>query len=254
MEMRPIPPETYAMVLPLIAETPATLDARARLLAGNGETVVYADDEAAPMAAAIEWTRNQEHVVTFTGEWDEPTLAAYVRALERPANLRAPSSLAARLPALRADLVAEPYVTFGPPVETDVDFRVLPPGGVRRLRPADARGLGAIPDAVGGAYDTTAAALRGGIVYARYLRAEIVSIACVAARTEHFARIAAFTIERARGNGFARECGSRLIGALAAEWNVAPLLTCAAADGPAHNLARALDLTEAHEWTTYTLP
>ncbi len=253
MELRSVPPDTYAALAPLLPEEPATLNARACLLAQRAGITVYADSLTAPTAVIVDWETADTHVVTIAGTFDAPVLAAYIRALRWPVTLRAPAALTARLPDLCADLVARAYVSFVLPSGNNAAFTVLPPGGVRRLRPADARGLTAIPADTWGTYGTATAALREGIVYARYLRAEIVSLACLTARTEHYAVVAAFTIERVRRNGFARECLGRLVSALVTEWNVTPLLTSAADDDAARGLAHALGLTEEHAWTAYIL-
>jgi len=253
MELRSVQPEAYSALAPLIPEEPATHDARALLLAERVGITVRVDSDTAPTAVVVEQETAGKHVVTVAGEFDAPVLAAHIRTLARPMTLRAPAALAARLPDLCTGLVARAYVSFMPPLGRDAAFTALPPGGVRRLRPADARGLTAIPDDAWGTYATATAALREGMAYARYLRAEIVSLACVTARTEHYASVAAFTIERARRNGFARECLGRLVGALVAEWDVAPLLTSAADDDAARGLAHALGFTEEDAWKAYIL-
>jgi len=253
MELRFVPPEAYIALAPLMPEEPATLDARALLLASRARITVYADSDTAPAAIIVEQETAGTHVVTIAGEFDASVLATQIRALARPVMLRAPAALAAHLPDLCTGLVARACVSFMPALGRDAAFTALPPGGVRRLRPADARGLTAIPEDVWGTYGAATAALREGMVYARYLRAEIVSLACVTARTEHYASVAAFTIERARRNGFAHECLRRLVGALVAEWGVTPLLTSAADDDAVRGLAHALGFTEEDAWTAYTL-
>lgn len=254
MELRPVPPHAYTALVSLVPEEPATLPARALLLLGQEAGIVaYVDDPARPTLVVVEHERAGKRGITLAGAVDTSSLAAWMRVLARPVTLYAPASLAARLSALRTDLVAYPHITFAPPSGLEATFLAMPPGGVRRLRPADARGLDAVPADIWGAYGTAAVALREGMAYARYLRAEIVSLACVTARTERYASLSAWTVERARRNGFARACAGRLIGAIIGEWRVSPLLTCATNDEAGRGLARVLDLTEAYAWTAYAL-
>ncbi len=91
-------------------------------------------------------------------------------------------------------------------------------------------------------------------MYARYLRAEIVALAVLAGETEQYALVTAYCIERARRNGFARECAARLLGAIANERGTSPLWVCAADDAPALAFAQSLGLTEVAGWTAATLP
>jgi predicted GNAT family acetyltransferase len=130
---------------------------------------------------------------------------------------------------------------------------MLPPGGVRRLRVADARHLMAFPAWLWAGYDSPEAMLRQGVAYARYLRAELVAIACTAGETERYDAIAAFTIERTRRNGFARACAHRLLGAIQSERGTLPVLTASAENEAAIALARSLGLTERHDYTVYDL-
>jgi len=263
MELHPVSPDVYLALLPLAPEEPGTLLANAILRSPHAKITVAADDLTHPTAFVIEQQVGQAgqtegHSVTFIGAMDEATLTAYLRQLEPPAMLYVPAALAARLYALdimHANLVTCAYVTFAPPTDTGLNsvFLASPPGGMRRLRAADAHHLTIIPAAFWGAYGTAASALSEGIVYARYLRAEIVSLACVTARTERYAEIGTFTIERARGNDFARDCVARLIGAVVAEWAVLPMLTGAANDEETRSIAHALGLTEEHAWTAYVL-
>jgi len=261
MELHPVPPDVYPALLPLVPEEPGTLLANALLRRPHAEITVAADDLTRPTAFVIEQQVGQAeqkgqaeaHSVTFVGAMDEETLAVYLRQLEPPAMLYAPAALAAHLHIMRANRVACAFVTFAPPTDTGPNsvFLASPPGGMRRLRAADAHRLTIIPAAFWGAYGTAVSALSEGIVYARYLRAEIVSLACVTARTERYAEIGTFTIERARGNDFARDCVARLIGAVVAEWAVLPMLTGAADNEETRSIAHALGLTEEHAWTAY---
>jgi predicted GNAT family acetyltransferase len=125
---------------------------------------------------------------------------------------------------------------------------------VRRLRPADARHLSSFPPWLWETYDSPGALLREGIVYARYLRAELVSLACTVATTERYDAITAYTIERTRRNGFARECAHRLIGAILSERGRLPVLMADAENEAAIGLARSLGLTERRDQTVYDLP
>ena len=262
MELHPVPPDIYSTLLPLVPEEPGTLLANALLRTPHAEITVAADDLMYPTALVIEQQPGQAgqaeaHSVTFIGAMDEVTLTAYLRQLEPPAMLYAPAALAApllhALHVMRANLVACAFVTFAPPTDTGMNsvFLASPPGGMRRLRAADAHRLTIIPAAFWGAYGTATSALSEGIVYARYLRAEIVSLACVTARTQRYAEIGTFTIERARGNDFARDCVARLIGAVVAEWALLPMLTGAADNEEARSIAHALGLTEEHAWPAY---
>ena len=124
---------------------------------------------------------------------------------------------------------------------------------MRRLRSADARHLASFPAWLWETYDAPAALLREGIVYARYLRAEIVSLACTVATTERYDAITAYTIERTRRNGFARECAHRLIGAIVGERGRLPVLIADAENEAAIGLATSLGLTERHERTVFDL-
>ncbi|MHB8647694.1 MAG: GNAT family N-acetyltransferase, partial [Thermomicrobiales bacterium] len=162
---------------------------------------------------------------------------------------------ASQIPRWRPDASPRQSVicTF-PTSGTDVPFAMLPPGGVRRLRVADARHLTAFPAWLWAGYGSPEAMLRQGIAYARYLRAELVAIACIAGTTERYDAIAAFTIERTRRNGFARECTHRLIGAIRSERGKLPVLTISAENTAAIALARAVGLTTHDDQTVYDLP
>jgi hypothetical protein len=140
-----------------------------------------------------------------------------------------------------------------PPSATDAAFIALPPGGIRRLRPNDARQLAGLPAWLWGIWKTPEVMLRAVPAYARYLRGELVSISCVAGETERFAVIAAYTIERTRRNVFARECAQRLIGAIVNERGKQPILTTRRDNEAAVGLARALGLTQAVETTGYLI-
>jgi ribosomal protein S18 acetylase RimI-like enzyme len=140
-----------------------------------------------------------------------------------------------------------------PPSATDAAFIALPPGGIRRLRPNDARQLSGLPAWIWGIWKTPEAMLRAVPAYARYLRGELISISCVFGETERFAVIAAYTIERTRRNGFARECAQRLIGAVVNERGKQPVLTTRRDNEAAVGLAHALGLTQAVEATGYII-
>ena len=153
------------------------------------------------------------------------------------------------------DAVARQAAAFTLPASgADAAFAMLPPGGVRRLRSADARHLAGFPPWLWAGYGTPEAMLRRGIAYARYLRAELVAVACTAGTTQRYDAVAAYTIERTRRNGFARECAHRLIGAIRSERGKLPVLTTRAENTAAMALARSLGLTARHNQTVYDLP
>lgn len=253
MELRPVAPPNYAALLPLLPDAPPTLIARALLLAGRDEIRVCADDPAQPAFVAVEWQTAAGHTLTLAGDAMHPALPAYLHTLRGPLTLHAPAALAGRLAALRPDLAPRPMATFTPSLGAEAAFSALPPGGVRRLRPNDARHLAPFPAWLWGAYGSPERASRDGIVYARYLRAEIVSLAATVGRTERYDAIGAYTIARARRNGFARECAARLIAAVVTERGTQPMWTCAADDAPTVALAASLGLTAAQPWTAYVL-
>lgn len=253
MEPYRLSPSAYPRALPLVPEEPPTLVARAALLAGREGVTVSVDDPASPALVAVEWEVGGQRVRSVAGDANHPALPSLLRG-NGPLTVYVSTALAGRLPALRPDLRPVPMATFAPPEGADAAFRALPPGGIRRLRPADARHLAAFPASLWGAGGTPEAALREGVVYARYLRAEIVSVATAVARTERYDVLAAYTIERARRNGFARECAARLIGATQTERGTRPLWTCAADDAPAIAVARSLGLVEWQAWTAFVSP
>ena len=182
--------------------------------------------------------------------------AAYVRALIGPLTIHAAARrLPRRFPlAPGCDTRGQSATFTFPTSDADAAFVILPPGGVRRLRAADARHLARFPPWLWAGYGSPEAMLRQGIAYARYLRAELVALACTAATTERYDAIAAYTIERTRRNGFARECAHRLIGAIRSERDNQPVLIGDTENDAAIALARSLGLTARHDQTVYDLP
>ena len=251
--LQPIAPDAYRRLLPLIPDEPWAVPARAVVLAGAPGA--RADDADAPSVAAIETADADGQSVFLFGTADHPALAAYVRARTDPLTLHADAPIADQIPIWRPDAVARQAVVFTPPAPgADAAFAISPPGGVRRLRAADARHLTAFPPWLWAGYGTPEAMLRRGIAYARYLRAELVAVACTASTTERYDAVAAYTIERTRRNGFARECAHRLIGAIRSERGKPPVLATRAENAAAIALARALGLTARHDQTAYDLP
>lgn len=226
--LHPITPEQYTTLLPLVSDEPPGVRARAALLAAQPGTVAYADNSTQPTMAAV----------AYSG-WDGREI--FISAAERPA-----------LHALVSDCTPAPMVALAP--QADAAFVALPPGGVRRLRPNDARHLASFPAWLWGAWGTPEAALRGGMIYARYLRAEIVALATIAASTERHDSLSVYTIERTRRNGFARGCATRLLAAIASERGKTPLWITRADDDAAVAFGRSLGLVEARRWTAYRLP
>lgn len=249
---RPLHPDTFAPALAVIPDVPWSVHARAALIAGRA--TVYADDQVHPAAIAVSAPTSDGRTVFLFGDADASALAAYVRALTGPLTLIATDPIAARIPEWRRDATALPCATFTFPASGEsAAFAMLPPGGVRRLRPADARHLAAFPEWLWGAYGSPDVMLREGIAYARYLRAELVAIACTTGATEQYEAITAYTIERTRRNGFARECAHRLIGAIVSERGKLPVLTVRAENAAGVGLAGSLGLTERHNETVYEI-
>jgi ribosomal protein S18 acetylase RimI-like enzyme len=227
--------------------------ARAAILARCGGVTV--DDPAHPTTAAIPVLTPAGSSLHLAGDADSPALATTVRSLTGPVTLHATAAIAMRLPEWRPDASPRTDLTLTlPPTASDAIFVALPPGGVRRLRPYDARSLAGLPAWLWGIWETPEAMLRAAPAYARYLRGELVSLSCVAGETERYAAITAYTIERTRRNGFARECAERLIAAVISERGKQPVLTTAAANDAAIGLARSLGLTVQTESLGYTLP
>ena len=251
--LQPLAPDAYDHLLPLIPDEPWAALARAVVLARLPGVSV--DDADAPTAVAIEAAIPEGRAIFLFGATDNAALAASVRALTGPLTIHAEARIAARIPLWRSDAIARQSATFTfPTSNADAAFAILPPGGVRRLRAADARHLTAFPPWLWAGYASPEAMLRCGIAYARYLRAELVAIACTASTTERHDAIAAYTIERTRRNGFARECAYRLIGAIRSERGTQPGLTASAANDAAIALAHSLGLTARHNQTVYDLP
>ncbi len=250
--LQPIAPDAYPLLHPLIPDEPWAVPARAVVLAGLPG--VYVDDTCAPSVVAIETATPEGQSVFLFGAANHPALVAYVRALTGPTTLQADAALADHIPIWRPDASVRQSASFTFPLsDADVAFAILPPGGVRRLRAADARHLTTFPPWLWAGYGSPEAMLRQGIAYARYLRAELVAIACIAGTTERYDAIAAFTIERTRCNGFARECAHRLIGAIRSERGTSPVLTASAENDAAIALARSLGLIARHDQTVYDL-
>lgn len=251
--LQPVPLNAYDRLLPLIPDEPWAIPARAVVLAQLPGVSV--DDTGAPTVIAIEAPTPEGRTIFLFGAADNPALAAFVRALTGPLTLHADAPIAEYIPHWCSDAIARQSATFTfPTPDTDAAFAILPPGGVRRLRAADARHLAAFPPWLWAGYASPDAMLRHGIAYARYLRAELVAIACTAGATERYGAIAAYTIERTRRNGFARECAYRLSGAIRNERGKLPVLTTSAENDAAIALAHALGLTARHDQTVYSLP
>lgn len=247
-----IAPDAYRHLLPLVPDEPWALFARAALLAG--QPGVYADRPLAPAAVAIDTVTPEGRAVYLFGDPDHPVIEAHVGALVGPVRVSGAQPIVRQISAWRDDAVPQRtvYLTL-PASEAGTAFPVLPPGGVRRLRPADVRHLASFPPWLWETYDSPGALLRNGIIYARYLRAELVSLACTVATTERYDAITACTIERTRRNGFARECAHRLIGAVINERGRLPVLIADADNEAAIGLARSLGLSERTERTVYDL-
>ncbi|MGI8687195.1 MAG: GNAT family N-acetyltransferase [Thermomicrobiales bacterium] len=250
--LQPIAPDAYTYLLSLIPDEPWAVPARAVVLAGLPG--VYVDDVRAPSVVAIETATPEGQSVFLFGAANHPALAAYVHALPGPAILQADALITDQIPTWRPDASVRQSASFTFPVSNaDTAFAILPPGGVRRLCAADARHLTTFPAWLWAGYGSPEAMLRQGIAYARYLRAELVAIACIAGTTERYDAITAFTIERTRRNGFARECAHRLISAIRSERGRSPVLTASAENDAAIALARSLGLTTRHDQTVYDL-
>ncbi len=250
--LQPIAPGAYPLLYPLIPDEPWAVLARAVVLAGLPG--VRVDDLRAPSVVAIETASLEGPSVFLFGTANHPALAASVRALTGPITLQVDAALADHIPLWRPDASVRQSASFMFPLSNaDAAFAILPPGGVRRLRAADARHLTPFPAWLWAGYGSPEAMLRHGITYARYLRAELVSIACIAGTTERYDGIASYTIERTRRNGFARECVHRLIGATRSERGTSPVLTASAENDAAIALARSLALTTRHDQTVYDL-
>lgn len=236
----------------MIPDVPWSAPARAALLAGRA--TVYADDHMHPTALAVHAPTSEGKMVFLFGDADASVLPVFVRALVGPRTLAATDPIAARIPDRRPDAIPRSRMTFTFPASGAAAFAMLPPGGVRRLRPADARHLAAFPEWLWAAYGSSETMLREGIVYARYLRAELVALACTAGATEQYELITAYTIERTRRNGFARECAHRLIGAIVSERGKQSVLTVRAENVAGIGLAGSLGLTQRHDHTVYEIP
>jgi hypothetical protein len=250
--LQSVAPDAYRHVLPLVPEDPWAIHARAVLLASKPG--VYADHPLMPTVVAIDTTTPDGRAIFLFGDSDSDLLAAHVRALVGPVRISAVPAIARLLSAWRPDLAPHHSASFTfPAADAGAAFAVLPPGGVRRLRPADARHLAPFPPWLWETHDAPGVLLREGIVYARYLRAEIVSVACTTASTERYDAITAYTIERTRRNGFARECAHRLIGAILNERGRLPALTASAENEAAIGLAHSLGLAVRTDHTEYDL-
>ena len=244
--------DAYDRLLPLVPDEPWASAARAALLTGHA--TAYADDASRPTVVAAGTTIPEEQALFLFGDADSPMLAAFVRARIGPVRFVAADPIRARLPEWRPDATPRQRARFTLPSSgAGAAFAVLPPGGVRRLRPADARHLAAFPAWLWAAYGSPDVMLREGIAYARYLRAELVAIACIAGSTERYDALAAYTIERTRRNGFAHECARRLIGAIVNERGRAPVLPTGAENGAAVALASSLGMTERANQIVYDL-
>jgi len=250
--LHPIAPDAYPLLHPLIPDEPWAIPARTVVLAGLPGVSV--DDARTPSVVAIETATSEGQSVFLFGAADHPALATSLRALTGPITLQTDAALADHIPIWRPDAVSRQTASFTFPLaNADTTFAILPPGGVRRLRAADARHLMAFPAWLWAGYSSPEAMLRQGIAYARYLRAELVAVACIAGTTERYDAIAAFTIERTRRNGFARECAHRLIGAIRSERGKSPVLPASAENDAAVALAHSLGLTARHNQTVYDL-
>ena len=251
--LQPVTPDVYDRLLPLVPDEPWAVLARAIILAQSPG--VAADDAAAPTALAIEAATSEGRSIFLFGAAAHPALAASVRALTGPLTLSADRLIAGHIAHWRPDARAHQSVIFTfPAPNADDAFAILPPGGVRRLRAADARHLTAFPPWLWAGYGSPEAMLRHGIAYARYLRTELVAIACTAGATERYDAIAAYTIKRTRRNGFARECAHRLIGAIRSERGTLPVLMTRVENDAAIALAHSLGLTARHNQTVYDVP
>jgi len=232
--LHPVAPDASLHVLSLMPDEPWAVPARA--------------------VVAIETATPAGETVFLFGAADHPALLTYLRALAGPVILCAGAPIADQIPRWRPDASARQLAILTlPATGADASFAISPPGGVRRLRPADARRLLPFPPWLWAGYGSPEAMLRHGVTYARYLRAELVAVACTAGTTERYDAIAAFTIERTRRNGFARECARRLIGAIRSERGRFPVLTVGAEDEAAIALARSLGLTARHDHIAYAL-
>ncbi len=247
-----IAPDAYRHLLPLVPDEPWALFARAVLRAG--QPGVYADNPLTPTAVAIDIATPDGRTVFLFGDPDHPVIEAHVGALVGPVRVSGAQPIVRQISAWRDDAIPRCVAHCAFPASNGgAAFSVSPPGGVRRLRPADARHLASLPPWLWETYDAPGALLRAGIVYARYLRAELVSLACTVATTERYDAITAYTIERTRRNGFARECMQRLIGAVVNERGKRPVLIADAENEAAIGLGYSLGLTERHERTVYDL-
>jgi hypothetical protein len=251
--LTPLSPKDYLRAMHLVPDEPQMIAARAALLAQRG--AIFADDPDHPAMIAVATGAAPGQTFFLCGDPESAGLAAFVRALPGPALLHADREIGARIPAWRPDTHTQGFATFTlPATGTAAAFAALPPGGVRRLRPNDARHLADLPAWLWGIWETPEALLRAAPAYARYLRGELVSVACVVAETERYARIAAYTIARTRRNGFARECAQRLIGAIVTERGKQPVLTAATNHAAAIGLAASLGMTARADYTGYVLP
>lgn len=249
----PAPPALYADVLSLVPDEPWAVPARTVLLGGMPGVTV--DDLHAPSVVAVETMTADGPSIFFFGAAERPALVASIRALVGPVTVRADALIASQIPRWRPDASARRWATFTFPASgMDAAFSILPPGGVRRLRVADARHLTPFPAWLWAGYGSPGTMLREGIAYARYLRAELVAVACTAGATERYDAIAAYTIERTRRNGFARECALRLVGAIQNERGKRPMLTASVENAGALALARSLGLIVRDDQTVYDLP
>lgn len=219
--LQPVPPDLYPRLLALVPDAPQAVLARAALLARRG--AAWADNAGEPTAAAVQ-TTTPDGLTRFL--------------FGKTAGLRLPEPRA--------------FAAFTDSADTMQAFTALPPGGVRRLRPNDARHLAALPPWLWGTWERPDALLRAVPAYARYLRGELVSLACVAATTERYDAIATYTIARARRNGFARECTRRLLGAITTERGKVPVLMTATDNDAAIGLARAIGLTQRADTMGYS--
>jgi hypothetical protein len=248
-----VAPATETDLLPLVPDAPWAALARAAALTGGGDILV--DDPARPSAIAIRLPTTGGPCLFLFGDAENAALARFVRTLSGPVALLAPNKITAQISTWRSDAIARAYATVSfPSSGEDAVFVALPPGGVRRLRPNDARHLADFPAWLWSVWGTPEAMLRAVPVYARYLRGELVSLACVTGETEQHAAIGAFTIERTRRNGFARDCVTRLIGAVVNERGKRPVFTVPADDDAAIGLAHSLGMTDCAEMTGYVIP
>jgi hypothetical protein len=248
-----VAPVTETDLLPLVPDAPWASMARAAALTGGGDMLV--DNPAHPSVSASRLLTASGPCLFLFGDPNNAALADFVRTLSGPVTVLAPDEITAQIPMWRSDAIAGAYVTLTfPSSGEDAVFVALPPGGVRRLRPNDVRHLAAFPPWLWDVWGTPEAMLRAVPVYARYLRGELVSLACVTGETEHHAAIGAFTIERTRRNGFARDCVTRLVGAVVNERGKRPTFTVPADDVAAIGLARSLGMTDCAKTTGYVIP